>query len=270
MADALAVVLAGGRAKGGLAEASGQPHRALLRAGGSTLLEHALRGVAQSKLIGRSVVVAPAECRALVEQAGPRFDWLPAGDSMLDNLIAGASALDDGPDLVVACAGDAPFVTGAMIDRVIETALVKGDALCYPIVERSVCEAAYPGVKRTYARLREGAFSGGNVMVVSRRLLLANRETVIAAYEARKSPFRLARMLGWGMLFRFPLGLVSIAEAERKAARILGFPVSAWVTEDAALAVDVDKVEDLRLAEALLGDAETLAISGESSPPSGG
>ncbi len=252
MAEALAVILAGGTTKGALADATGQPHRALLQAGAEPLLAHALRAVVEAKSIGRAVAVAPAECRDLVEATGGRVDWLPAGDSMLDNLIAGASALDDGPDLIVAYAGDAPLVTGPVIDRVVETALRKGDALCYPIVERSVCERAYPGVRRTYARLREGQFTGGNVMVVSRRLLLANRETILDAYAARKSPLRLARMLGWSLVFRLPLGLVSLAEAERRAARIVGFPVSAWITDDAGIAVDVDKVDDLSLVNTVL------------------
>jgi CTP:molybdopterin cytidylyltransferase MocA len=253
MPDAVAVILAGGRTKGSLAEASGQPHRALLRAGGKTLLEHAIAALADSHHVRQTVVVAPAECRDLVERAGAAFDWLPAGDTMLENLIAGATALGDSPDLVVAFAGDSPLVTGEMVDHVVETALEKGDALCYPIVERSVCERAYPGVRRTYAKLSEGQFTGGNVMVVSRRLLLANRETVENAYAARKSPLRLAGMLGWSLILRLPLGLVPIAEAERRAARILGFPVSAWITEEAGLAVDVDKLDDLRLMERLLG-----------------
>lgn len=250
--EAYAVVLAGGRTKGELAEATRQPHRALLTAGGRTLLDLCLDSVQESAAITRTAVVAPAECRDAVARRGAGFDWLPSGDTMLGNLLAGIEALGDGPDLVLAVAGDCPLMTGDMLDRLLEAAVASGDALCYPIVERSVCQAAFPEGVRTYAKLREGRFTGGNVMVVSRRLLLANRETVESAYAARKSPLRLASMLGWGFLLRLPFGRVGLPEVERRAARMLGFPVSAWITEDAAIAVDVDKLSDLRLVEGVL------------------
>jgi len=247
-----AVVLAGARCKGSLLEATRQPYKALVRVAGKTLLDHCLEGLRRCETVADAVVVGPAECRSLVAGAGPQFSWLPCGETLLDNLLAGAQAVGGSGEMILACAADAPLIGPAEVDRVVSRSLDTDKAFLYPIVSREVSEAAFPGCTRTYARLRDGRFTGGNLMLVSRRLLLENADRIAAAFAARKKPFKLARMLGLWFAIRVPFGKVTIAEAEERAGRILGLPVAAVICEDAAIGMDVDKAEDLAIVEAAL------------------
>ena len=55
---------------------------------------------------------------------------------------------------------------------------------------------------RTALRLRDGEFTGGNLVLVRPRFLLTQNARIAAAYAARKSPVQLARLLGIGTLGR--------------------------------------------------------------------
>jgi len=257
-----AVVLAGARCKGSLLETTRQPYKALVRVGGKTLLEHCLDALRQCQTVDNAVVVGPAECRSLVATAGPRFSWLPCGETLLDNLLAGAQAVGGAGDMILACAADAPLMGPAEIDRVVSRSVATYKAFLYPIVSKEVSEAAFPGCTRTYARLRDGSFTGGNLMLVSRRLLLANAARISAAFAARKKPLKLARMLGLWLAIRLPFGKVTIAEAEERAGRMLGVPVAAVICDDAAVGMDVDKAEDLAVVETALAARLAGAASG--------
>lgn len=249
-----AVLLAGGRTKGELLARTRQPYRALIQVGGRSLLEYAMASLAASRTVEFTTVVGPAECRQCVSAMGESFSWMPMGETMVDNLLAGVRTLGSEAETVLACAADAPLVTGDLIDRVVDVSKARGHAFCYPIVEREVCQSAFPDGRRTYVRLRDGRFTGGNVMTASRQLLLAHHRRIAEVFAARKSPLRLATLLGLGLALRLPLGLVSIREAEARAGQVLGFPVSAWICDDPAMGVDVDKVTDLAIVEKALAE----------------
>ena len=60
-------------------------------------------------------------------------------------------------------------------------------------------------MQRTTLNVREGTFTGGNLMLLNGRVVLDHRETVMQAYAARKKPLQLGGMLGWGLLARIAL-----------------------------------------------------------------
>ncbi|MCD0157206.1 nucleotide-diphospho-sugar transferase, partial [Deinococcus sp. 6GRE01] len=122
----------------------------------------------------------------------------------------------------------------------------------YPVVRREVCEAAYPGVKRTYARLRDGTFTGGNLFLLDPALIGQFLPRLREVLAARKAPLKLAGLIGPGVLLRLVTGRLSVAALEAKVSALLGVPARALITPHAAVGTDVDKDEDLTLAEAQL------------------
>jgi hypothetical protein len=54
------------------------------------------------------------------------------------------------------------------------------------------------------------------------------------------------------MLLRFATGTLSVAQAETRATRILGVPAGAIISPYPQIAVNVDRVGDIALAEALM------------------
>jgi hypothetical protein len=79
----------------------------------------------------------------------------------------------------------------------------------------------------------------------------AQRERIAQAYAARKSPLRLAWMLGLGTVFRFGLSFVfgpkvlRIADLEASVSRLLGGKARALLCSDPEIATDIDRASDL-------------------------
>ena len=82
---------------------------------------------------------------------------------------------------------------------------------------------------------------------------MKERAEVLLAH--RKSPLTLARDVGIGLLIRLIAGRLSLAQAESRVGGILGIQGRAIIFPYAEAGVDVDKPEDLQLAERELGVA---------------
>jgi hypothetical protein len=68
---------------------------------------------------------------------------------------------------------------------------------------------------------------------------------------ARKNPLALTSVFGWDILARYALGRLSVAQAEQRASQLLGASARAAICTHAEIAVNVDRVNDIPLAEAL-------------------
>lgn len=175
--------------------------------------------------------------------------------TLLSNLEAGVEALagmglSPGERVLVATA-DIPLLTSEQLAQVLAAA-PEGAALVYPVVRREDCERAFPGMRRTYARLRDGTFTGGNVFLLDPRLIGQFLPRLREVLAARKAPFKLARLIGPGVLVRLLLGRLTVRELEARVSAILGVPARALITPHAAIGNDVDQEADLGLAEAHL------------------
>lgn len=244
-----AIVLAGGKAKPELAARIGQTNRALAVVNGKTLLAHvtdALTGVSA----GITVVgdVPPSEAYGVIADTG----------SLVENVCAGLDPLADAPYALLATS-DLPFLTQDAVSEFLDGAVAlcqsSGAALIYPIVSVDTCYATFPGIRRTAVRLREGQFTGGNLMLVRPGFLLGQRRRISEAYSARKSVVRLGRMLGGGAIVRLLLSqlispqLLTIPYLEQRASRLLGGPARALISTRPEIATDLDKPADFDAIE---------------------
>jgi CTP:molybdopterin cytidylyltransferase MocA len=169
-----------------------------------------------------------------------------AGGRMVDNLQRGLAATSS--ESVIVCTCDIPLVTAVTFESFVQLATARHLELAYPIVRRVTSEAAFPGGQRTYARLSDGEFTGGNAIIVPRRIVGQVVELIDVAYNARKNPMALAKILGPAFVMKFLSKRLSIAEVELKAGRVLNCRAGAVEMTDAAIAFDVDKPGDLEVA----------------------
>ncbi|NLI01280.1 MAG: NTP transferase domain-containing protein [Chthonomonadales bacterium] len=247
-----AIVMAGGAADPQFSSATGLRHRSLLRvqdpeAGpGSptlTMLELAVRSLSKARRIADLYAVTdldvPGSAHRIADHGG-----------FVDNLFAGLESCRDASCACI-CTADMPFLTSHAVDRFMDMALQVDADLVYPIVRAEVCARAFPAMKRTSLATRQGRFTGGNMVLVRPAALLAARSHIEAAHAHRKSPLRLAMMLGLGVTVIVGLsvvtgaGLVSIGSLERAASRLIRATARALVSDDPAIATDVDRVEDV-------------------------
>jgi len=241
-----AAVTAAGRLGPDAAARYGTDIKALVRIGGRTLLATlvaALRGVPD---IGRIVVVGPASA---YDFGGTVDTWIDERETGEDNVLAALRGAGGGR--LVVCASDLPFVTAhAVVDLVARTPPA---ADCgYPIFNRQEFAAAFPGGRSSFARLADGEWTGGSVLVLNADLMLQKEKLLRRAFAARKSLLALAALLGPALALRYATGQIRVADVQARIDALTGGSVVALRGADPALAMDCDELEDFEYAQARL------------------
>lgn len=246
-----AIILAGRENGGKLKDMSNEQWEAMIPIGGKSMLQWVLDAVDGSTGVGRVIVVGPeaayrdrVHCRDL-SFAAPR-------GSIVENVRAGLALLP-ADETVIIITSDIPLITAAEVDGFLAECRAAGPAeLYYPILDRRTMEARYPTTKRTYAKLVEGTFTGGNFIVVKANVV----EPLAALFDkfiaVRKSPLQMASLLGWTFLIRLLLGRARLQQVVDRAVKVLGFPARAVISQQAAMGIDVDKPSDFELVTAEL------------------
>jgi GTP:adenosylcobinamide-phosphate guanylyltransferase len=234
------VVLAGGKPGEVLALAHNVPVKALIPINGHPMSWYVLKALRSSGVVKKIVYVGPS----LPELEGLYDIHLPARGEMLENLEAGLAALP-GSDRIMVATADIPLLSPEAVRDVVSRD--SGIGLVYPIISETTCKRAFPGGKRTYAKVRNGKFTGGNLFLLEPGLIGAFMPKLKQVINNRKNPLAIASMIGLDTLLKFPFGLLTIPELEQKISKILGVPASALITEFAEVGFDVDKPEDLEL-----------------------
>lgn len=241
-----AVILAGGEDSTTILGKMGAPHRALAEVAGRPAVEwvaHALRAVDE---VGELALVgAPAVLDAGVGRFADHP--VPADGDLVDNIEAGLRALP-ASEVALIVTADLPLLSGAAVADFLAQSTRSAADLTYPIIPKEACEARFPGARRTYVKLREGTFTGGNAVLFKRDFIARHGSLVRSLYAARKRPWRLAGMLGMGFALRLLAGELSLQQVERRAGEILHGTARAIISRFPELGFDVDRPEDLEAA----------------------
>ena len=241
-----AVVLGGGDPGDPFAAAHGASVKPLIPIAGQPMALYVLRALRDSERIKEVAYVGPT-----VPELEPLIDRHVADrGQLLTNLEAGISALGEPQGRVLVVTADIPLLTATDICSLLDSAPEGG--LVYPVVRREDCEKAFPGVQRTYARLKDGRYTGGNVFLLEPALLARFLPQLREILAARKNPLKLAALIGPGILLPFILGRLTVPMLERKISDLLGVTARALVTPLASVGTDVDKESDLQLVCARL------------------
>jgi len=243
-----AIVMAGGSVSPEFAAASGVNKRCLLKHGERTLLETVVEALRGSSVVAPIFVVGDVSVPDGVE-------GIAEGDGFVANLFRGLDRCRDWAQVIVATS-DMPFITPETVSRFAGEALAMNADLVYPIVPVDVCKRAYPTMHRTSLPLREGRFTGGNMVLLRPKAFLDQRQYIDSAYALRKKPLRLAMMLGPAITAAVAAsvltnsGLVRLATLEEAGSRLLHAQARALIMDDPAIATDIDRPEDIGAAGA--------------------
>ncbi len=245
-----AVVLAGGPCDDVARLQPGAPNKAFVEIGSVTLVGRVLAALRASPSVGRIVVVAPPSAASHRDLA-LADELRPDGVLITESLRNGLAGFRGDVDVLIA-ASDLPVLTAAAIDDFVHRLTALRADVIYGCVEKGVHMQRFPQVPHTWARMRDGTFCGGGIAAIKPRALPLLERFIERLGAARKHPFKLASLFGWDMLARFAAGRLSIAQAEARAAKILGAPVRALVSPYAETAVNVDRPSDVALARGLI------------------
>jgi hypothetical protein len=126
------------------------------------------------------------------------------------------------------------------------------------VVERRVVEAAYPETRRTWLKFSDGAFTGANLFALRTSASRNALEIWAQVEKDRKKVRSLLRFFGPGLALRALTRTISLEAAVRTAASRARFTCKVVQLPIAEAAVDVDKIEDLRLVERIVSRGTPL------------
>jgi len=248
------LVLAGSRsARDRLTRDTGASHRALVPLQGRPLLAHVLGTLRRCTALGHIAVCIDADGRRLAEQALDALpdSWVPSAASPVRSVLG---YLDQAPrrfPLFVTTA-DHALLTPTWVDAFLGEALVRDADFVAGVVRAAPLREAYPESRRTVLRFADTPLCGANLFLLRTPRARAAVAFWVRAETHRKTPWKLVNTFGVVPMLRFVSGRLGFEEALETAGAKLGIRVAGVFLPDSEAAIDVDRVADLELAEAIL------------------
>ena len=252
------LVLAGDRGpQDPVAQAAGVEHKCLAPVAGRTMLERVVAALAASDGVGDIAVSLnrPAVLDRLPALAslvaGGRLRALESAGSPSRSVLKAVEELGAPFPLLITTA-DHALLTPAMVERFLGESLASGAEVTAGLTASAVLRAAYPQSRRTYLKFRDEHYSGSNLFTLMSPQAMPLPELWLRVEQQRKRPWRIAAVFGPALLLGFLLRRFSLDEAMARISARLGVRVAAVKMPMAEAAIDVDKAEDLALAEQIL------------------
>jgi MobA-like NTP transferase domain len=231
----------------------GKP-KALLDMDGRTMLERVIDALQAADNVGRIVVIGLGSDMGMTF-ARPIDKHLPDAGSMVANVLSGVAWLrqtDPGVEEVLFCTSDIPTITGPIVDDFVDRCRPFDQGIYYILVTKAAMEERFPHSNRTYVKLKGADVAGGDMSIARVEVADAHEELWMALTDARKHAWKLARIVGIGVLFRFLFRRLGIKEIQETAERIVQMPVKVVLDPPAELAMDADKPEQVEMLRAEL------------------
>ncbi|MBV8172409.1 MAG: nucleotidyltransferase family protein [Candidatus Eremiobacteraeota bacterium] len=231
-------------------------NKAYLPIKGAPMLERVLRAFRGARSVGRIRVVTQPDAFAAAfgERANALADDVIApGGGLIDSMLAGFAGL--APDQrVLVSATDLALLTPSSIDVFTARAdeVAKDADIGYGFVSRHVHDAKYPHVRHTWVHLHEGVFCGAGISMLRAGSVAQTADLLRRVAALRKSPLRLAMLFSPSTWLRMLTGSARIAELEARADEMSGLRCRGVLCDVPELAVNVDRLADLRMVETLL------------------
>jgi len=262
-ADFRSVILAGERPGGSpLSLAFNVPASVMVPVAGKPALARVMQAIDESQFVEGGVICGPAaEIVANSKKIKnllllhPDHEWLDQSTGPAASASSALEKLNHYPVLLTA--GDHALLTGKIVDEFCSRVLscCAGDTkpdLVIGFVPYPLVKAAWPQSRRTVLKFSNGQFCGSNLFAIvnpqGRKALSFWRQ----AEADRKQPWRIARRVGFVALIRYLFKCVTIEETLVHLSKAAGCHIGYIQLNEARAAVDVDSIEDQKLAESIL------------------
>lgn len=255
------VILAGERPGGSpISHAFNVAASVMVPVAGQPALARVMQAITDSSYASGGIICGPSseivsECQELAELLEhEQFEWLAPANGPAASALSALEKLDQFPALLTA--GDHALLNPEIVDEFCKSALSKANHSKFDIiigfVPYTLVKNTWPESKRTILKFSNGQFCGSNLFAImnpeGRKALSFWRQ----AEADRKQPWRIARRFGILALLRYVLRLLSLDDALQALSTAAACRIGYVQVNFARAAVDVDSVEDQRLAEQIL------------------
>lgn len=247
-----AIVLAGQRpGVDPLAAHFGETYKALVPVLGEAMLTRVVKTLLTAPEIGRIIVLAqePDALRSAVKAGGGVTEIIASKSGISESIlsVAGRSAA---PWPVLVTTADHPLLTSAMVSAFLAKSGESDVAIA--MVEREVVLTAYPDNRRTWLKFRDGHWSGANLFALQSAASLPALKLWAEAEQDRKKAWKLFLHFGPWLALKAMTRRIGLQDALSIAGKRLGLIAKLVPMAQAEAAIDVDKLSDHVLAEAIL------------------
>lgn len=250
-----AILLAGDRPGGDpLAAHFGLESKALVRVAGCSMLSRVAGALLSTPEIGRLVVLAQDPEQLMKDDAAalamhPRVRLARSGSGIAASIAAVAGS-EVAPWPVLVTTADHALLTPEMVGEFL--AGVGRHDLAVGFGERHRLLGRYPSARRTWLKFSDGHYSGANLFAL-RSGNVADALALWAGVERdRKLAWKVFASFGPALFLRAATRSIGLVEAIHRAGLRLGVAAAAVVLSAPEAAIDVDKLDDFALAEAIL------------------
>lgn len=249
-----AFILAGGLSPW-LKPLTGTEHRCLAKIGDKRIIDYIIDALQKSGSIRKIVVAARKEVLPELRATLPDDILLCEAEGDLPaTAYAAAQALgEDSTEKLLGVCDDIPLLTPlAVREFLADCKRYPQGELYYPIIPKDACLASFPDAQRTYGKLADGVFTGGNMMLVAKKVIPPGQQKAKEIFARRKSPLKLCNWLGWSFIVKLLLHRLTVADAEKRTTQLMEMNCKAIITRHAGVGMDIDKPSDLELAKKYL------------------
>ncbi|MHB1126041.1 MAG: NTP transferase domain-containing protein [Bacillota bacterium] len=246
-----AIVLAGSTNNGPLQACSNASNEALIEIGQRVMVDYVVAALHKSAGIGRIAVVGPVQELGELYGGDARIVLCPGGDTALDSVSNGINALQTRNKVLLAT-GDIPLISHEAIEDFLQLCSHHDADLYYPVVPKEINDQKFQGVLRTYIKLKEGTFTGGNLFLLCPQAFQRSAQKGEDLVRLRKRPLALCRLIGFGFVIKFLLHSLTLSEVVRKFSSLLDLKGVAVISSYPEVGIDVDKPSDLELVRRVL------------------
>ena len=214
--------------------------------GGKMMIEYVIDALQKSQCTDEILVVGNKEKLISLEKKWD-IELMQCNYSLVDNILQGIKRFEG--EQVLISTSDIPMIT----EEAVKDFVVKGQAadadLCYSIISKKIMIDTYPKAHRTYVKLKDGEFTGGNLFLLDSTKTDRYAEIGKKMLLYRKKPWKMCRLLGFQFLLKLILGRLAISDIEIRVSSMMDIKGKAILCNYPEIGNDVDKPEDLELAK---------------------
>ena len=240
-----ALILAGTKEKGPLEIAENVDNKALIMIDGRPMIDYIVDALNNSENIDKILVVGPKN--ELHPYIGKKVEEiLNPGNSILENMEIGLNYFNSADNLLL-LSSDIPLITPEAINEFLSICTKRKACIGYPIITKENIIKKYPETERTYVKMKEGIFCGGNITFFKPDVFFQNKKLIKELFENRKATWKYAKILGLKFILKFLFKALTLEEIEKRITNIIGYNSIAVMVSYPEIMIDLDKPSDLKL-----------------------
>lgn len=262
------VILAGAEKKNSpkfkkdkLLEYANIDYKALIELNGKPMILYVIKAFVESGRVSEIVIVGLPKDRLQIPEELKKvpIHFLETDASHAEKIILASEFLikqNLNVDFAMFIGGDVPTISPEAINDFLEKCSSLDADFFFSIIQEETMDRMFPNNRRTFARMKEGKFCGGDLQLVRYTLASDRKEVIEKILSNRKSVVKQAFFISPLTFFRFVFHRVGIEEAERIISKVIKAKIKGVISTYADLGFDVDKPNQLDLVRNMLQEGK--------------